>query len=197
LKEATKRFIIFGILFMLLTMSIATIQANENKKNLLPKKALADNENILANISVTWFSFFYNFSVDDLQPKISVNQSTVTDFYFPEINGSIQMNFTVVCRHKLVNKVIIPRFTRVYLAVIYNGSYLFWAESVNHRCKNLWWEYINFTVDPNSQLIPLNTTGNNATLDVEVGIYGFPFGMKGNTLALNPITVHPIVVPPK
>jgi hypothetical protein len=58
------------------------------------------------------------------------------------------------------------------------------------------WEYLNFTVGSDNQLVPLITNGENITLTVEVGAYGFPFGLQGITNILDSITVHPIPTPP-
>jgi len=196
MKDVTKRTIILGIIFILMMISIVPIQASENKKDAFPQKTLTASENILANMTVTWDSFFHRFSLNDLQPKVIINQSTIKDFYFSEINGTIQMNFTVICKHKLEKSVLIPRFTRVYLAISYNDTNIFQPESINHRCRNLVWEYLNFTVGSDNQLVPLITNGENITLTVEVGAYGFPFGLQGITNILDSITVHPIPTPP-
>jgi hypothetical protein len=196
MKDVTKRTIILGIIFILMMISIVPIQASENKKDAFPQKTLTASENILANMTVTWDSFFHRFSLNDLQPKVIINQSTIKDFYFSEINGTIQVNFTVICKHKLEKSVLIPRFTRVYLAISYNDTNIFQPESINHRCRNLVWEYLNFTVGSDNQLVPLITNGENITLAVEVGAYGFPFGLQGITNILDFITVHPIPTPP-
>ena len=196
MKDVTKRTIILGIIFILMMISIVPIQASENKKDAFPQKTLTASENILANMTITWDSFFHRFSLNDLQPKVIINQSTIKDFYFSEINGTIQMNFTVICKHKLEKSVLIPRFTRVYLAISYNDTNIFQPESINHRCRNLVWEYLNFTVGSDNQLVPLITNGENITLTVEVGAYGFPFGLQGITNILDSITVHPIPTPP-
>jgi hypothetical protein len=197
-KDLVKRTILLGTIFILMMISFVSIQASENKKDAFPHKTLVTSENILANMTVTWDSFFHSFSLKALQPIVSINQSEIKDFYFPEINGTIQqINFTVVFRHKLENSVLIPRFTRVYVAISYNDSYIFLRESINHRCKNSVWDYQNFTIGSGHQLIPLITHGENVTLTVEVGAYGFPFGFQGVTNVLDPITVHPIPIPPK
>jgi hypothetical protein len=197
LKEVAIKTIIVGIIFLLMMISALPIQAGKDTKDKLPQKTLAASENILANMTVMWDSFFHRFSFDDLQPKVSINQSATKDFYFPEINGTIdQINFTVVCKHKLNNSVLIPRFTRIYLAISYNDTFRFQHESINHRCKSLVWEYINFTVGSDNQLAPLITNGENVTLTVEVGAYGFPFGFQGVTDILDPIIIHPIPTPP-
>ena len=177
-------------------ISIVPIHAREKTKDAFPQKTLAASENILANMTVTWDSFFHRFSFKDLQPKVSINQSAIKDFYFPEINNTIQMNFTVIFKHRLEKSVFIPRFTRVYVAISYNDTYLFQPESINHRCKNLVWEYHNFTVGPDTQLVDLITNGENATLTVVVGVYGFPFGFQGISEILDPIIVHPIPILP-
>jgi hypothetical protein len=193
MNKVVKSTIIIGIVFILMMISIVSIQASENKKDAFPQKTLASSENILANISLSWDSFFHKFSLKDLDPIVVINQSSVKDFYFPEINGTIpNINFTVVCQHRLLNPVLIPRFTRVYIAISYNDTYILLNESINHRCKSLEWEYINFTVESNNQFIPLITNGENITLTVEVGAYYFFFRYWGVIEMLDPITVHPI-----
>jgi hypothetical protein len=156
---------------------------------------MVDPENILANVSLSWDSFLHRFSFEDLDPKVSINQTPVRDFYFPEINGTIQqLNFTVIYRHKLDYRVILPRFTQFYLAIPYNDTYyLFLYESQKYRCTTFDWEYHNFTVGPDDQLLPLETNGKNMTLTVEVGAYGNFFGLRGETEVLANITIHPIL----
>jgi hypothetical protein len=197
LKGVIRRFMIFGILFILIITSFFNIQAGVSKKDTLPQTTSAENKNVLAEITVKWDSFFHTFNINDLQPTVTINQSEMIEFYFPEINDTIQMNFTVFCKHKLENKVLFPRSTRVYLSITHNDTYLFRHESNNYRCKTLTWEYLNYTVDPHNQLVNLTTHGQNTTLKVEVGIYGFPFGLKGITMFLNDIIVHPVPTPPR
>jgi hypothetical protein len=190
LKNILQKTIILGTITILLIISIAPNQARYTKNETNPQKNLFVNENVVADITVTWDSFLHRFSLKDLAPNVTINQTATTDFYFPEINGSIpQINFTVICKHKLLNPVILPRFTQVYIAISYNGSYILLSQSSNHRCKNLEWEYINLTVDSSNGFIPLVTNGENITLNVEVGAYFFVFGAIEQ---LAPITIHPV-----
>lgn len=177
-------------------MGLVNIQTSAGKKGSMLQETSTDGNNVLANMTVAWDSFFATLNFNGLQPKVSINQSDMKDFYFPEVNGTLQMNFTVVCKHRLEHRVIIPRLTRVYLSISYNESYVFRRESNNTRCKSLSWEYMNFSVDPEDQLMNLTTQGNNLTLTVEVGAYGFPFGFNGITMFLDDITVHPIIMRP-
>jgi hypothetical protein len=181
---------ILGIITFILIMSVAPNQARDTKKETLPQQNLLANGNVAADIAVTWDSFLHRFSLKDLAPNVTINQSATRDFYFPEINGSIpQINFTVVCKHKLLSPVIFPRFTQVYIAISYNGSYILLSQSPNHRCQSKEWEYINLTVDSSNGFIPLVTHGENITLNVEVGAYFFVFGAVEQ---LSPITIHPV-----
>lgn len=190
MKNLLQKTIILSIITMLLIISIAPNQARYSKKETSPQQNLLASENVVADITVTWDSFFHQFSFKDLAPNVTINQTATTDFYFPEINGSIpQINFTVICKHKLIRPVIFPRFTQVYCAISYNGSFIHLNQSSNHRCKSLEWEYINLTVDSNNGFIPLITNGENVTLDIEVGAYFFIFG---SIVQLTPITIHPV-----
>lgn len=186
-----KKLSAIGIVVVLLIMSItaqATIQNHEEEQ-----QNLAFNENIVAEISLSWDSFLRNFSLKDLDPIVTINQSSTTDYYFPEINGSIpKINFTVNCKHQLLYRVLLPRSTQVYLAILYNDSYIFLQESEQHRCITEEWAYINFTAVSDEAFEPLRTNGENITLTLEVGAYGFFFGLRGEIRFLEPITVHPI-----
>jgi len=171
-------------------MNFTPSQARNTTTQTSPLQTLAANENIIADIALTWDSFFHQFSLKDLAPNVTINQSATRDFYFPEINGTIPLiNFTVVCKHKLLNPVLLPRFTIVQLAVSYNGSYILLNQSDYHRCQSFDWEYINLTVESGNGFTPLVTNGQNLTLNIEVGTFFFIFG---SIEQLAPITIHPI-----
>ena len=190
MKTIRQKTLILSIVSFLLIVSIAPNQARVTPKETTPQKSFLSNENVVADITVTWDSFLHRFSLKDLAPNVTITQNSTRDFYFPEINGSIpQLNFTVTCKHKLISPVIFPRFTQVYIAVSYNNTYILLRQSENHRCKNLEWEYINLTVDSSNGFIPLATNGQNITLNIEVGAYFFIFG---STERLAPVTIHPV-----
>lgn len=191
MKKPLQKLPAVGITVVLLIMSItaqATMQNNEEEQ-----QNLAFDENIVAEISLSWDSFLHNFSLKDIDPIVTINQSSTTDYYFPEINGTIpKINFTVNCKHQLLYRVLLPRSTQVYIAILYNDSYIFLQESEKHRCTTEEWEYINFTAVSDESFEPLRTNGENMTLTLEVGAYGFFFGLRGEIRFLEPITVHPI-----
>jgi len=185
-------------MIVLMILSIEPISVGENNKDILFPKTLTASDNNLADITMTWDSFFHRLSLDFLDPVVIINQSAVKDYYFPEVNGTIpQINFSVTCKHRLESPVLLPRFTQVYIGISYNDSFILLNESIKHRCKSLEWEYINLTVESNDQFIPLITNGQNVTLTVEVGAYSFFFGLRGVIETLDPITIHPILSPPK
>jgi len=184
---------IIGLVVILLIINIKPIPADKNNKEMSYQKTLITTDNILANISVIWDSFLHRFSKEDLEPIVTINQSATKDFYFPEINGTIpQINFSVICKHRLNYTVIIPRFTRVYIAISFNGIYILLNQSINNRCKSKEWEYINYTIESNADFIPLITNGENITLTIEVGAYFFFFKLWGKIISLDPITIQPI-----
>ncbi len=184
---------IIGLVVILLIINIKPIPADKNNKEISYQKTLITTDNILANISVIWDSFLHRFSKEDLEPIVTINQSATKDFYFPEINGTIpQINFSVICKHRLNYTVIIPRFTRVYIAISFNGTYILLNQSINNRCKSKEWEYINYTIESNADFIPLITNGGNITLTIEVGAYFFFFKLWGKIISLDPITIQPI-----
>lgn len=192
MKKTLKKIPAVGIVVVLLIMSI-TAQATIHNHEADEQQNLAFNENIVAEISLSWDSFLRNFSLKALNPIVTINQSSTTDYYFPEINGSIpKINFTVNCKHQLLYRVLLPRSTQVYLAIQYNDSYIFLQESEKHRCTTEEWEYINFTAESDESFEPLLTNGENITLTLEVGAYGFFFGLRGEIRFLEPITIHPI-----
>jgi hypothetical protein len=180
LKNKAKTSIIIAVVSIFLLISIEPILAEKKTEDARFQTTLLDTENVLANISVTWDSFLRRFSFKDLEPLVIINSSGINDFYFPEINGTIpQINFSVICKHRLNHSVIFPRFTRAYIAVSYNGTYILLNQSIKTPCKSLEWEYINFSIQSNEDFIPLETNGENITLDVEVGAYFFFFKLWG------------------
>jgi hypothetical protein len=190
LKNIHQKYTIIGLITLVLILSIGPNQAQLINNQTNPQHSFFNNYNIVADISVTWDSFLHHYSIKDLAPNITINQSATRDFYFPEINGTIpQINFTVICKHKLISPVILPRFTQVYIAVYLNGSYILLSQSPNHRCQSQDWEYINLTVDSSNGFIPLESNGQNITLDIEVGAYFFIFG---SIQRLAPVTIHPV-----
>jgi hypothetical protein len=190
LKNIHQKYTILGLIALVLILSIAPGQTRLINNESNPQHSLFANDNIVADISVTWDSFLHHYSIKDLAPNVTINQSATRDFYFPEINGTIpQLNFTVICKHKLISPVILPRFTQVYIAVYLNGSYILLSQSPNHRCQSQDWEYINLTVDSSNGFIPLESNGQNITLDIEVGAYFFIFG---SIQRLAPVTIHPV-----
>ncbi|MCX6671414.1 MAG: hypothetical protein NTX92_05800, partial [Euryarchaeota archaeon] len=109
MKKILQKTMILGIITVLLIVSVAPNQARFTNKKTNPQQTLLANENVVADITVTWDSFLHRFSLKDLAPNVTINQSAIRDFYFPEVNGSIsQINFTVVCKHKLLSTVIFP-----------------------------------------------------------------------------------------
>lgn len=196
MKKIAKRATLITTVVALLLLSIST-QATLLKKEELNQENQTVNDNVVADITLSWDSFLRRFSLKDLNPIVTINQSSIQDYYFPEINGTIPtINFTVVCKHRLLNPVILPRSTRVYLAILYNDSYIFLQESQNYRCKNTEWEYINFTATSDDAFEPLLTNGENITLTLEVGAYGFFFGLRGEIQLMEPIRIHPIPTEP-
>ncbi len=192
MKKLIKKLPSAVIAVLLLIMSI-TAQATLQKKEEYMQQNLASNENIVADISLSWDSFLHQFSFKDLDPIVTINQSSTTDYYFPEINGTIpKINFTVNCKHQLLYRVLLPRSTQVYFALMYNDSYIFLQQSEKQPCTTEEWIYINFTAVSDESFEPLRTNGENITLAVEVGAYGFFFGVRGEIRFLEQITVHPI-----
>lgn len=192
MKSSLQKNILVGTIVILLFINFSPIQAKNTAMEKKLAQSLSDNENIVADIALTWDSFFHQYTLKSLAPNVTINQSATRDFYFPEINGTIPLiNFTVVCKHKLLNPVILPRFTQVYLTVSYNGTYILLNQSIYHRCKSLDWEYINLTIESRNGFVPLVTNGQNLTLEIEVGAIFFVFG---SIEKLAPITIHPVPV---
>jgi hypothetical protein len=197
LKDIIKRTIVLGTLVILMTMSIVPIQASENKKEVSPQTTHENGKNILAYITVEWESFFSTWNITHLPPKINITQSDIRDFYFPEINGVIKMNFTIVCKQKVLDNVLFRRWVRFEFYLPNSSPYIYNTQNSSFT-KKLTWEYSNITVGPNT-LNDLVTNGSNATLIPRVGVRCFPifwiffFGVYED---LKPIVVHPIPTPP-
>lgn len=192
-KNKAVNIIIIVLVLLGFLINISPINARDNHKEMNVPKTLEESENTVADITMIWGSFLKRFSLKDLEPVVTINQSMTKDFYFPEVNGTIpQINFSVVCKHRLNHTVLLPRFTRVYIAVMYNGTYILLNESIAHRCKSVEWESINFTVQSNDQFEPLVTNGENVTLTIEVGAFFFFFKYWGSIISLDPVVLHPI-----
>ncbi|MBN1861333.1 MAG: hypothetical protein JW840_07735 [Candidatus Thermoplasmatota archaeon] len=193
MKKKGIRVITVGLFFILFTISISPLTAKQKNLDIRTPNPIEAGENIVADISMVWGSFLQRLSLKDLEPIVTINQNATRDFYFPEVNGTIlQINFSVICRHRLNHTVLLPRFTRVYIGISYNGSFILVNESNPYRCQSVDWEYINFTVESNDQFDPLVTNGENITLTVEVGAFFFFFKYWGAIESIEPIVIHPI-----
>ena len=196
LKYIVKKTIIIGTMFILITTSIIPIHASKNIKDISTQPALENSENILGYITVEWESFWTHLKLLDLIPKVNITQSDMREFNFTEINGVIQMNFTVLCKQICLNQVLFPRFTRFDVIIKHDGLNIYNYNTSFHLWKNLTWEYITITLGPNDSINPLETNGHNATLEPTLGIRAFPGALLGNYKTidngLEPITVIPI-----
>jgi len=187
-----------AVILLLITMSTISIPAIENKKDISPQTTLEYSENILAYITVEWESFFSGWNLSDLPPNVTINQSDTREFHFQEINGIIQMNFTVVCKQKLLNRTLFPRFARFDLVLKHNNTHIY-NDINSFFCNELIWKYGNIIVGRNDTINDLVTNGQNATLIPTVGTRTFPtlfLFLTGIYEELEPITVVPIPTPP-
>lgn len=193
-KEMIRKALVLGSLFILITMSIVPIQASENKKELSPYNTYKYGDNILGTITVKYQSFWATGDPRDLIPIIIFNQSDTKDFYFDEIDGWIQLNFTVICKQRLENYTSFPRFTRYETYIKYNGDHIFAYRSISYICWTLKWKYNNITLGPDQMINGIYTNGQNITLSyLQVGVRAFPgYFFVGNYTNWEPITVHPI-----
>jgi hypothetical protein len=189
-KRIVRKFLVLGIIFISITISIASVLASENKEAPSSQVTLKNDENILANITVEWESFFTNWKLMDLCPRVNITQDETRVFYFPEINGAIQMNFTVLCKHIMLNNALFPRFERYDAIIKHNNINIFNNYTKFYCCSKLSWEYVTLELD--HMLNPVYTNGQNATLQVIVGTRTFPCGLLfGHYKTLENITVVP------
>jgi hypothetical protein len=142
-------------------------------------------ENVLGEIKVWWGWL--------IKPGLNVQFifTNQTKFYFSEINGEIQMNFTVICRHILENRFFLPRWTvfnvDVYMPV---GFFIWHFRSQPIRCRNLTWEYHNITLDKNNQITGIQTHGHNVTLGVSFSVGLFQrYWSIGHDITVIPIPI--------
>jgi hypothetical protein len=193
-KSWMKKASVLGTLIILITLSIAPIQANENKKEVSSQTSHENGENILGTITVKHQSFWATGDLRDLIPTIIFNQSDTRDFYFEEIDGWIQLNFTVICKQRLENYTSFPRFTRYETYVKYNDDYIFAFRSLSYICWTLKWKYNNITLKPDQMINGLYTNGQSITLSyLQAGVRAFPgYLLTGKYINWEPITIHPI-----
>jgi hypothetical protein len=196
-KRKEKKCVILGTLFILMTMSILPVHASEIKNEVLPQTIHENGENILGTITIEWQSFFATGKLTDLIPIINFTQSDTRIFYFSEINGVLQMNFTVICRQILLNRTLFPRYVRYEFMLPQGGPYIYNKVRPSF-CWSLSWKYSNITVGPNT-LNDLVTNGSNAILKFKLGVRPFPppsLFLTGKYFESEPITLVPIPKPP-
>jgi len=196
-KRIINKYFACGILFILMTMSIIPIQASENKNVISPRSTQENGDNILGYITIEWDSWFAGWNFNILKPNINYSQSDTREFYFDEIDGIIQMNFTIVCRMRLINFALFPRWAQLEFYLPSEEPRVFNALKVGFCGWSLKWKYFNITVGPDGPeyINPLVTNGSNATLIPKVGvrpIFGENFSFWfGNYTVWEPVTVVP------
>ena len=155
---------------MLITMSIVPVDANKTTETQCPQKTHSAIQYDLGSIIVKWEWAFQHWP-----PIVNFIINNQTEFIFPEINGTLQMNFSVTCQHRMDNRLVFPRWTRFVILIWYKGDYIWNYQSKFYHCPgNLLWDYHNVTLDQTNQIFPIVTMGQNATLKVQFWVYGFP-----------------------
>lgn len=150
MREVGKRVIIFGTIFILITMSIVPIYASETTKDQNPEKAQSATHYTLATIEIRCDWIWKPF----VPLSINVTWNNQTEYEFPEINGTIQTNFTVVIKYRLENWVIIPRWIKVFILIWQGTDYIWNLNTTYFRCSGLKWKYHNITLNNNNQINP-------------------------------------------
>ena len=195
-RRITKLCIVGGIFIIFMTMSVIPIQASKIEKEMSPQTTQDNGQNILGYMIVQWDSWFARWTCSGLKPKINFTQSDTRVFYFNETGGFIQMNFTIVCKMRLLNHCLFPRWAQFEFFLPNEPPYIIDARSVGY-CWDLKWKYFNITVDPSSKyyINPLFTNGSNATLIPKVGVRAiFDENLSywvGRYVNWEPITVVP------
>jgi hypothetical protein len=190
MSETGKRAIVFGTIFILITMSMIPIYASDTTKNQSPQKVQSEQQYVLGYITVSCDWFFVKGHVPF---KAVITFSNQTEFHFPEINGIIQMNFTVICKQRLEDHLIFPRWVKYYAEVWEAGSpdYTWDYWSHYYRCRSLLWKYHNITLDKTNWIFPVHTNGSNATIRVILAVSGLPVPILPTSSANETITVVP------
>jgi hypothetical protein len=190
MKETGKKAIIVGTIFILITMSIVPIQASDIKRETALQKTQLTNNNVIGTLTLKWNNFLMT---SKLSWKINFNQSTTRDFYFTEVNGTLQnVNFTIICKQWLENRVIVPRFIKCHLALYNDTNGVYYFDYWTHRFW-IWgnptvWKYSNFSVGPKEQI---NSLKDNITVQIYFYVRGsFPMINQAANFTLENITVH-------
>ncbi len=158
--------LMFGTIFILLTLSIVPINASKTTNDQKSCETQSANQYILGEIRVGWDYYFKQ------KPFIfNITFNNQTEFEFPEINGTIQTNFTVVFMHRLENRLIFPRWTKAWILVWQGNNYIWNIQTPYYRCKDLKWEYHNITLNAINWIY---SPVANQSIYAMIGVGGFP-----------------------
>jgi len=152
-----KKTLVIGIILLLTTISIGSSYAIRQENN--GTVEMQEPVNYLGEIKIEHaFPLFILRFVKVTFFPVSVDER---DFYFPEVNGSVDMNFTVNCSHKLSVDWLKDRESNFGVFVSSNNDYV--IGSLILPCTSIDWE--TTTLDLPARIL-LPTNGQDITLTV-------------------------------
>jgi hypothetical protein len=160
--------ILVGSLILLLSIpsAYATVDIKDNQQ--IPTVCNCGNYSYSLGVLTVIHQTFYNLRFRTQRGSlIEYEPPENTSFQFCEMNGTVMMNFTLTVRHRInmgLLYFILPRYTLIDCAYInYKGQDYFRIFD-EHLCNNEVFEEYTINLTPDKQLIPLETNGENVTV---------------------------------
>jgi hypothetical protein len=161
--ETGKKLFVMGAIIILTSMSIAPLEASVSPRS--QQNTTGKNSYVLCEITVKQdYVHLGAFHVN-------VTWSNQSDFDFQNISD---VNFTIITKHRLDDRVLIPRWTKYWVMIGQSEDPTWNIETHYYRCKTLTWEYHNITLNRGNMIYP----PTNGTLWCMVSASGFPFKMS-------------------
>ena len=156
-----RRFLIFGAIILLFIpiVNIYAVENDEHQKNV----EVSGVNNLLATIEITHYRIFEKDVIMDIEITPADNR----EYNFTEIDGIVEMNFTIIFNHRLYTNNIIMRETLLGIRVkdseaVYLDDYEFFPCNSTETLTDY------FYVDKVNKAC--YTNGTNQTLRVEIFI---------------------------
>jgi len=156
-----KKGMVLGIIFLFVGAGVvSSIAGNENKQNM----ENSSGENILGTIKIT------HSTPMDLNVFMEVEFIPVEDkeFYFPEVDGKVELNFTVICEHDLYSDSgIFTRKSKIRVDVDDIKEHIMYAHGEGtYNCESTEIELNNLSVEMTKLLVT-----NGEPKELYVGLY--------------------------
>jgi hypothetical protein len=160
-----KKTLVIAILLLITTISVASAYATSYENN--ATVTMDEPDNYLGEIRFIHTSIIQRLKW--VNQRQMFHKPAITDFYFPEVNGSILVNFTLIIRQRLTleKQADNNRFSRwsAYAGIPDDDDII--IEVSETRCTSIDWEIITVNLTARK---PIETNGESK--DLNVYLYG-------------------------